>query len=337
MQSFSPGWRFCNLIFIFCLSFFPLADITRAENYTLEEGKRLIQEEEIEQAKEVLLQLVENEPENAEVNFLLSKVSVMLGDHDGGIKYGKEAVKLDDSVSDYHLWLGIAHGMQAQRGNKLKALFRAKRAKNEFVKAVDLAPTSVQARLQLAQYLLTAPGIAGGGKEKALEHAKIIQQQDSLYGAIAWGYYWQFQKDTIKAEKYYREAVRLDTTKHHDATYLLGDFLQGRGKHHQAAELFDKLFQENPDELRALYQVGRSYIFAEDSLDKAERCFKQYLQFEPRFGGPSLAAAHWRLGMVYDLQGKVDLAIAETEKAVHLDPESKEYKNTLKELKKKKK
>ncbi|NIM97126.1 MAG: hypothetical protein GTO24_03260, partial [candidate division Zixibacteria bacterium] len=107
---------------------------------------------------------------------------------------------------------------------------------------VDLAPTSVQARLQLAQYLLTAPGIAGGGKEKALEHAKIIQQQDSLYGAIAWGYYWQFQKDTIKAEKYYREAVRLDTTKHHDATYLLGDFLQGRGKHHQAAELFDKLF-----------------------------------------------------------------------------------------------
>ncbi|NIM97127.1 MAG: hypothetical protein GTO24_03265, partial [candidate division Zixibacteria bacterium] len=89
MQSFSPGWRFCNLIFIFCLSFFPLADITRAENYTLEEGKRLIQEEEIEQAKEVLLQLVENEPENAEVNFLLSKVSVMLGDHDGGIKYGK--------------------------------------------------------------------------------------------------------------------------------------------------------------------------------------------------------------------------------------------------------
>ncbi|NIM97125.1 MAG: tetratricopeptide repeat protein [candidate division Zixibacteria bacterium] len=50
-----------------------------------------------------------------------------------------------------------------------------------------------------------------------------------------------------------------------------------------------------------------------------------------------MAAAHWRLGMVYDLQGKVDLAIAETEKAVHLDPESKEYKNTLKELKKKKK
>lgn len=336
MQSFSAGWRFCNLFFIFCLSFLLLADITQAEDYTLDEGKRLMEEEEIEQAKEVLLKVVENEPENAEANFLLSKVSVMLDDHDGGIKYGKKAVKLDESVSDYHLWLGIAHGMQAQRGSKLKALFRAKRAKNEFVKAVERDPNSVQAHLQLAQYLLMAPGLAGGDKEKAVDHVEIIQQKDSLYGAIAWGYYWQFHQDSIKAEKYYRDAVRLDTTKHHEATYTLGIFLQGRERYHEAAKLFDKLFQENPDEMRALYQVGRSYIFAEDSLDKAERCFKRYLQFEPRFGAPGLAAAHWRLGMVYDLQGKVDLAIVETEKAAQLDPESKEYKKALKELKKKK-
>jgi tetratricopeptide (TPR) repeat protein len=336
VQSISSGGKFRNLFFIFCLSFLLPAGVAQAEGYTLAEGKRLIEEEEIKQAKEVLLKVVGNEPENAEVNFLLSKVSVMLGDHDGGIKYGKKAVKLDESVSDYHLWLGIAHGMQAQSGSKLKALFRAKRAKNEFEKAVERDPNSVQARVQLAQYLLMAPGIAGGDKEKAVDHVEIIQQQDSLYGAIAWGYYWQFQQDSIKAEKYYRVAVRLDTTKHHEATYTLGFFLQGRERYHEAAELFDKLFQEDPDETGALYQVGRSYIFAEDSLDKAERCFKRYLQFEPRFGAPGLAAAHWRLGMVYDLQGKVDLAIAETEKAAQLDPESKEHKKALQELKKKK-
>jgi tetratricopeptide (TPR) repeat protein len=337
MHSFSLRQRFCHLFFIFCLSFFLLADITYAETYTLEEGKKLIEEEEIEEAQEVLLRLVENQPENAEVNFLLSKVSVMLGDHDGGIKYGKKAVKLDESVPDYHLWLGRAHGMQAQRGSKLKALFRAKRAKNSFVKAVELDPNSVQARLQLAQYLLMAPGIAGGDKEKAEDHVKIIDQQDSLYGAIAWGYYWQFQKDTIKAEKHYREAVRLDTTRHREATYILGIFLQDRGRYHEAAGLFEEAYQKYPEEKGLLYQVGRSYIFAEDSLDKAERCFKQYLQVKPRFGNPSWAAAHWRLGMVYDLKGETDLAIAELEEAIRLDPETKQYENTLKEVKKKRK
>jgi tetratricopeptide (TPR) repeat protein len=338
MHSFSLKQRFCNLIPIFCIfCFFLIADTTCAENSTLDEGKRLIEEEEIEQAKEVLLKVVEREPENAEVNFLLSKVSVMLGDHDGGIKYGKEAVKLDESVSDYHLWLGRAHGMQAQMGSKLKAIFRAKRAKNEFEKAVELDPRSVQARLQLAQYLLMAPGIAGGDKEKAVEHAKIIQKQDSLYGAFAWGYYWQFQKDSIKAEKYFREAVGLDTTRHHEATYTLGIFLQDRERYHEAAELFDEAYQKYPEERGLLYQVGRSYIFAEDSLDKAERCFKQYLQVKSRFGTPDWAAAHWRLGMVYDLKGETDLAIAELEKAVRLDPETKQYQNTLKEVKKKRK
>jgi tetratricopeptide (TPR) repeat protein len=337
MHSFCLAWRFCHLFIIFCLGFFLLADITYAETSTLEEGKKLIEEEEIEQAKEVLLKVVENQPENAEVNFLLSKVSVMLGDHDGGIKYGKKAVKLDESVSDYHLWLGRAHGMQAQRGSKLKAIFRAKRAKNEFEKAVELDPNSVQARLQLAQYLLMAPGIAGGDKEKAEEHVKIIDQQDPLYGAIAWGYYWQFQEDTIKAEKHYREAVRLDTTRHREATYILGIFLQDQGRYHEAAGLFEEAYKMYPEERGLLYQVGRSYIFAEDSLEKAERCFKSYLQFEQRFGAPDLAAAHWRLGMVYDLKGETDLAIAELEEAIRLDPETKQYKNTLKEVKKKRK
>jgi hypothetical protein len=41
--------------------------------------------------------------------------------------------------------------------------------------------------------------------------------------------------------------------------------------------------------------------------------------------------------MVYDLKGETDLAIAELEEAIRLDPETKQYKNTLKEVKKKRK
>ncbi len=329
--------RFKKLTFVLVISAGLLfAGIIHAEDFTLEEGKRLIDQEEFEQAKDVLLKIVEKEPENAEANFLLCKVFLILDDHDKSIKYGKKAVKLDDSVSDYHLWLGRAHGTQAQKGSKLKAIFRAKRAKKEWEKAVSLDSTNVAARLQLAQYLLMAPGIAGGDKKKAKKQAEIIQDLDSLYGAIAWSFYWQNENDTVKVENYLKEAVRLDTTSDHTATYLWGIFLQGQKRYHEAAEIFGKLFKKYPEEMVALYQVGRSYVLAEDSLDKAERCFKQYLQTEPKWNAPSWAAAHWRLGMVYDLQGKRDLAIAELEEAVRLDPKSKEFKKTLKKVKEKK-
>jgi tetratricopeptide (TPR) repeat protein len=337
VHSFSLKQRFCNLTLSFCIfTFFLSSDSIYAESFTSEEGKRLIQEEEFERAKEVLLKVVEKEPDNAEVNFLLCKVSVILDDHDDGIKYGNKAIDLDESVSDYHLWLGRAHGLQAQKGSQLKAIFRAKRAKKEWEKAVSLDSTNVTARLQLAQYLLMAPGIAGGDKKKAKKQAEIIQDIDSLYGAIAWGYYWQFQKDTVKTEKYFREAVRLDTTRHHNASYFLGFFLQERERYHEAAEFFEDELEKYPEERGLLYQVGRSYVLSEDSLDKAERCFKQYLQTEPKKNQPGWAAAHWRLGMVYDLKGEKDLAIVELEEAVRLDPENKEFKKTLEEVKKKK-
>jgi len=324
--------------FILLLAFFlSFHGVIFAQNYTLEEGKRLFDEEKYEEAKEALLKVVEREPENPEANFILCKVYLILDDYDSSIKYGEKAAKLKDSESGYHLWLGRAYGVQAQKGSKVKAIFRAKKVKNEFEKAVKLDSINLDARLDLMQYYIQAPGIAGGDKKKAQKQAEIIEKMDPLYGAYAWGaFYWQGEKDFDKAETYLRKAVELDTSSTYSATYQLGFFLQQQKKYHKAAEVFEKLYNEHPDQTGALYQVGRTYLLAKDSLEKAEKCFKQYLQVEPKKGDPDWAAAHWRLGMVYDLQGKTDLAIAELEEALKLDPNNENYKKTLKEIKKKK-
>jgi tetratricopeptide (TPR) repeat protein len=337
MSTYLPYTKFKKLSLVLVISVcFLFLETIHGQNYTLDEGKRLFDEAKYEEAKEILLEVAEQQPENPEVNFLLCKVYLFLNDHDNSIEYGKKAVKLNDSESNYHLWLGRAHGTQAQKGSKLKAIFRAKRAKEEFEKAVELDSTNLTARLDLMQYYVTAPGIAGGDKKKAKEQAEILQTLDSLYGAYAWGLFWEGEKDLDKAETYLRKAMEFDTSSNYIATYQLGFFLQRQEKYHQAAEVFDNLYNQHPDQTGALYQIGRMYVFAEDSLDKAERCFKQYLQIEPKKDTPDWAAAHWRLGMVYDLQGKTDLAVAEIEEALKLNPKNKDYEKTLKELKKKK-
>lgn len=322
-----------TMLIAFFLSFYC---VIFAQNYTLEEGKRLFKEEKYEEAKTVLLKVLEREPQSPEVNFLLCKVYLGLDDHNSAIKYGEKAIKLDDSKSEYHLWLGSAYGVQAQKGSKLKALFRAKKVKSEFEKAVELDSANLEARFGLIQYYVMAPGIMGGDKKEAKKQAEIIEKMDPLYGAYSWVLFWQKEKDFDKAETYLRKAVELDTSSNYSATYQLGFFLQQQKRYHEAAEVYEKLHNQHPDQTTALYQIGRTYLFAKDSLNKAERCFKQYLQIKPKKGDPDWAAAHWRLGMVYDLQGKTNLAIAELEEAIKLDPKEENYKKTLKELKKKK-
>ena len=265
------------LILLVALFLFSYCSIS-AQDYTLEEGKKLFDEEKYEEAKEVLLKVIEQEPKNAEVNFLLCKVYFSLEDHDNSIKYGEKAIELDDSQSEYHLWLGGAHGMQAEKGSKLKAIFRARRAKKEFERAVELDSTNLRARFSLMQYCIMAPGIAGGDKKEGKKQAEIMQGLDPFFGARAWAAFWQAEKDFDKAETYLRKAVELDTSSAYWATYELGYFLQQRERHHEAVEVFEKLYNQHPDQTGALYQIGRACVVAEDSLDKAERCFKQYLQ-----------------------------------------------------------
>ena len=67
----------------------------------------------------------------------------------------------------------------------------------------------------------------------------------------------------------------------------------------------------------------------QDDLDKAEKCFKRYLEVEPKLGDPDWASACWRLGMVYDLQGDKESALAEWKSALELDPDHRQAQKAL--------
>jgi tetratricopeptide (TPR) repeat protein len=102
-----------------------------------------------------------------------------------------------------------------------------------------------------------------------------------------------------------------------------------------AIKVFKDILARKPDEMGAVFQVGKICVITESDLDEAEACFKRYLDVESPPNAPDWAAAHWRLGMVYDLQGKTDLAFAELRKAVELAPHNKEFRKTLRQVEKK--
>jgi len=325
------------LIFFFLISFVAFSQSIFSQTApTLEQGKKLFDFGEYQEAKTVLEDVLKSDPENHQANFILCKVYMFQENHDKAIQYGKKAVEQKDSNSNYHLWLGRSYMLKAQNSGMFKALFAAKNGKKEYEKAIELDSTNVEARFDFCMFLAQAPGIAGGDEKKAKKQAEIIQSQNPLLGFYAWGSIWEKDGKLDKAEASLRRAIELDISSTYQATYFLGYFLQRNEKYPEAVKVFQDILKDNPEDTHAYYQIGRTYIFAKDSLEKAEMCFKKYLEKKPSKNSPSWAAAHWRLGMVYDLQGKTDWALKELKKAVELEPESESFKKTLKEVEKKK-
>ncbi|HEU5179882.1 MAG TPA: tetratricopeptide repeat protein [Candidatus Polarisedimenticolia bacterium] len=87
-----------------------------------------------------------------------------------------------------------------------------------------------------------------------------------------------------------------------------------------------------PDSLGAYYQAGRVLFVRGTDYARAEKYFRKFLTQEPG-PGPSLAHAHWRLGMVLDKLDRKKEAIAEMEQALRLKPDLEEAKKELKRLK----
>ena len=288
----------------------------------------------IERAKAILLEVLKEDDKNSEVHHTLASIYLEQGDHDRAIEHGKKAVKLNKSVADYHLLLAHSYGLKAMNSGMLGKFACAKNCKREYETTIELDSSNVEARLGLMQYCLMAPGIAGGDEDEAVRQAEIIQSLDSLSGAYAWASIWQEREDFEKAESALRQAVALDTSSTYDARFGLGYFFQQRERYAEAESTFQEILRLNPDDMRAVYQLGKTYLLAKRNLQEAERCFRQYLQVAPVRYAPSWAAAHWRLGMVFDAQGKRDDALMQLRKAVEMDHDSEQFRKTLEEVEK---
>ncbi len=306
-----------------------------SDGSTIQKAHELLEKGSIAEAESLLTQTVAANPQDHEAYYLLSKISLYGQDHKRAIKYAEKAIKINDSISDYHLWLARAYLAKAMESNVINAFRYARKGKGQYEKAVELDSSNVEALFELCMYLEAAPGLAGGDKDKSIKLASLIQKQDSLYGAYAWAGIWEHEGEVAKAESALSEAVRLDTSSSYYARYALGYFYERQERFDDAIKVFREILELDPDAMAALFQIGKIYLLTNKNLEEAAACFKRYLEIRPPPNAPSWAAAHWRLGMVYDLQGKLELAAEEVGKAIELDPENEQFRRTLRDIRKK--
>ena len=300
-----------------------------AQSTPLDQARSLVRARtSADQAKSLLQQAMASDPKNAEAHFLLAQIFYAFEDFTRASDEAQKAVSLDGSKPDYHLLLGNSLSGLLDSAGMFKKMSLARQIRSEFERAVDEDPKNVPAHTALAEFYAQAPSMVGGSNEKAIDQAKQIAALDPLEGHYAMATVHLDQKKLAEAEQDYRAAIAADP-KRAKSYVRLAFVCIGEKKESEAPALFRKAVEVDPNYLPGYFGVARSDLLSGQSFDEAERFFGKYLTRWPEEGDPTWANAHWRLGQVYEKQGKKELAIAEWQEALKLAPNYKPAQDSL--------
>lgn len=283
------------------------------------------------EAKDLFLAAWKHNSCNAETAYYLGRIAFAQEDWETSIDWFERAVKIDERNAVYHMWLGRAYGREAQQASIFRKPSLAGKTKSAFERAVSLDPDNVDARLYLLEFYRRAPGIVGGSMKKAREQAEEVKKRNPYQGRILLGALYEDDKEYQSAEKEYLAAIQ-DRPDSSSAYFNLGLLYTTTKQYDRAFEIYEQLLRVDPRHMRAHYQIGRVAAISGKRLDAGERSLKTFLQHEPREADSWLSAAHWRLGMIYQQQGKNHLARNEYEASLALDPNRKEAAEALEKL-----
>jgi len=310
-------------------------------------------------------------PDDAELNFLMSEIDSAFGNLDRARALAEKAVALKSSDARYHRQLADVDGETAEAASLFAKAGWAKKFKAEAEQAAQLDPKNLDARFDLLEYDLQAPRLMGGGKDKAAQMADEIAKIDPAQGDLAQARIAQDAKNAAAEESWYLKALatapadydvltqtaafyerppqpRLNEAKKYagqaikvrperaEAFSLLASAYASEGRWNELETTLAQAQKSVSDDFEPYYRAGLAILnnnmSAPADLARAEGYFRRYLTSDPEGGEPTLAHAHWRLGLVLEKEGRKPQAVSELKAALELNPNLNAAKKDLSRL-----
>jgi tetratricopeptide (TPR) repeat protein len=278
----------------------------------------LLQGGEVDKALELLDPILKAAGADAETHNLACRAWLAVGRADAAIGECEKAVSLDAQNSNLHLWLGRALGEKADHASFLSAYSLAKRVRAEFEEAVRLDGKNAEALASLGEFDYTAPGVVGGGMDKAEAVAARLDAVDSaraheLRAAIAEG-----RNDYDGAERELKQAIGVG--QHPAYQWMaLASFYRRRSRWEDmtaAVHSGASLAQRDKKAAAALYNGAGTLVRANRELPLAGKLLEEYLASPNKTEDAPAFVAYGRLARVKEQLG--DTAAADRDRAAAL-------------------
>jgi tetratricopeptide (TPR) repeat protein len=229
------------------------------------------------------------------------------------------------------LWLGRAHGLEAQRAFVARQAIVARRAREAFDRAIIVAPDYLAAHEARMQFALQAPGFLGGGEDRARVAAAEISRRDSHRGRVANLAIARHARDHQRAAALLEKIVAdfPDSTGYSIglATELTALKIWAR-----AWTVLDSAERRFPESPRVRLAIG---VLADESRQQPNRgraALNTYIQQLADSVPRQRATAHWRLGRLHEQSNQPDSARKAYAQSAALDPSLKAPRDALKRL-----
>jgi len=242
----------------------------------------------------------------------------------------ERAVALEPTSALYHMWLGHAYSRQLSTAGFLRKPFIGRRSGEEYNTAVKLDPTSVDAAEARLDFFLNAPGIVGGGVDKARAEAARLATLDAYRGGMATARIAEHEKQWPEAERVYR-SLMAQSPDRSAAVDALVTILQNDKRFDEAFTIVDDRLARLPDETAGLYNLGRLSAIAGQHLARGEAALRRFLALVTA-DALRQSNAHYRLGMIKEKMGDTRAAAAEYQAAIDLYPRHEPAIAALKQL-----
>ena len=294
-------WK--RLIVMFALCTFPVFAAS------LDSPQDLLAAGRVDDAITSLSGKVRSTPNDASSYHLLCRAYFAVGDWDHAISSCEKAVSLSPDQSDYHMWLGRAYGEKADGSNFLVAAGLSKKVRAEFERAVALNPQNAAARTDLAEFYMEAPGIVGGGQDKARAQAAELMKVDAAKAHWVNGRLAEKAKDPATAEKEYRAAI--DASDGSATAWAdLASFYRKAGRFDDMEAALHHASLNHYDQSDVLVDAASTLLRANRGLLLAVSLLQRYLS-PATLEQVSAFKAHYLLGNILEKQGDKEGAARE--------------------------
>lgn len=283
-------------------------------------------------AVELLKAAESKDPNNGDIQLLLTKSYLELDQYDAAVSSGEKAVAINPKNSVYHQWLGEAYGAKADHVSMFSAYPLARKTQKEFETAVQLDEKNYDAAQDLVEYDCTAPGVVGGGEDKAQPLIRKLMGLDPAQGHYAAGNCKAAKKDYATADAEFTKALE-NKPKSAELIYNIADYFAQRRQGDKLAAAADVGEAAAPGDPRGKFYRGVGLILKSENPAEAEKLLREYLHLAPGGSGyPKPWQTHYWLGQLFEKQKNEAAARSEYEAALKLNAKYKAAQEALKKL-----